>query len=102
VEAPNLTEGAVKPKADLLLVENFRQPVNLDDSPALIAAELMEEANRFSQKGRLEAAQRWKIKRLLLPSKYTNVFDLRDLAEDKTLYDYKDLQEYKERAKKIL
>ncbi|UCC96142.1 MAG: hypothetical protein JSW40_05190, partial [Candidatus Omnitrophota bacterium] len=25
-----------------------------------------------------------------------------DLAEDKTLYDYKDLQEYKERAKKIL
>ncbi|MBN2120638.1 MAG: hypothetical protein JW734_06255 [Candidatus Omnitrophica bacterium] len=102
VGAPNLTEEATKPKADLLLVENFRQPVNLDDPPALIAAELMEEANRFSQRGRLEAAERWKIRRLLLPSKYTNVFDLRDLVEDKTLYEYKDLQEYKERAKTIL
>jgi len=102
VEAPNLTEGAVKPKADLLLVEEFKRPVNLDDSPALIAAKLMEEASRFSQKGRFEAAERWKIKRLLLPSTYTNVFDLRDLTEDKTLYEHKDLQEYKERAKTIL
>ncbi|MFC1703307.1 MG2 domain-containing protein [Candidatus Omnitrophota bacterium] len=101
-EASNLAEGAVKPKADVLLVENFRQRVNVDDSPALIAAELMEEANRFNQKGRLEAAERWKIKRLLLPSQHTNIFDLRDLVEDKTLYEYNDLQEYKERAKKIL
>ncbi len=102
VEALKVTEGMIKPKADLLLVEEFKQPVNLDDSPELIAAELMEEAGRFNQKGRLEASERWKIKRLLLPSKYPNVFDLRELSEDKALYDYKDLLEYRERAKKIL
>ncbi|MCM8800467.1 MAG: hypothetical protein NC912_00410 [Candidatus Omnitrophica bacterium] len=102
VEAPNLSEGAFKPKADLLLVEEFKQSVNLDDSPALTAAQLLEEANRFSQKGRFEAAERWKIKRILLPLKYPNLFDLRELTEDKTLYEDKDLQEYKERAKNIL
>ena len=102
VEALKITEGMIKPKADLLLVEEIKLPVNLEDSPALIAAELMEAASRFSQKGRLEAAQRCKIKRLLLPATYPNLFDLRDLAENKTLFDQKDLLEYKERAKNIL
>ncbi len=101
-EVSYVTEGSVKPEADMLLVEKFKQPVDLDNSPALIAAELMEEASRFKQKGRLEAAERWRIKRLLLPTKYTNLFDLRDLAEDRTRYDYSDMQEYNERAKNIL
>ena len=102
VETSYVTEGTVKPEANLLLVEEFKQPVNLDDSPALLAAELMEMASGFKPKGRLEAAERWRIKRLLLPSKYTSIFDFRDLAEDKTSYDYKDLQEYKDRARNIL
>ncbi len=100
--ASYVAEGTVKPEADLLLVEEFIHPVNLQDPPALLAAELMENASRFSQRGRLEAAERWKIKRLLLPSKYTTAFDLKNLAEDKTLYDYKDLQKYRERSKHIL
>ena len=72
----HVTEETVKPEADLLLVEEFKQPVNLEDPPALLAAELIEEASRFAKRGRLEAAERWKIKRLLLPLKYTNIFDL--------------------------
>ena len=46
-EASYITKGSVKPEAALLLVEEFKQPVDLDDSPALLAAELMEEASRF-------------------------------------------------------
>jgi uncharacterized protein YfaS (alpha-2-macroglobulin family) len=101
-EASNLTEGNDKPMASLLMVEEFKQPVDLDNSPALLAAEVMEEAGKFGTEGRIEAGERWKIGRLLLPLKYTNIFDLRDLAEDKTLYDGKDLQEYRGRAKSIL
>jgi len=101
-EASYTTEGSVKPEARLLLVEEFKKSVDLDDSPALLAAELMEEASRFNTKRRLEAAERWRIKRLLLPQRYTNLFDLRNLADDKNIYDYKDTQEYNERAKKIL
>ncbi len=89
-EAPYIKEGSVRPEADLVLVEEFKQPVDLDDPSALLAAELMEEASRFNPKGRLEAVERWRIGRLLLPSKYTNLFDL------------KNLQEYRERSKDIL
>lgn len=97
-----IEEGADKPNANLLLVEKFDQPVNLDDSPALLAAELMEKASSFQIEGRLEASERWRIKRLLLPSKHTNLFNLRDMAEDKDLYDHMDIQEYKSVAKGIL
>ena len=89
-EASYVKEGSVRPEANSILVEEFEQPVDLDDPPALLAAELMEEASRFNPKGRLEAVERWRIKRLLLPSKYTNLFAL------------KDLQESRERAKNIL
>jgi len=101
-DAQYITEETVRPEANQLLVDEFKQPVNLDAPPALLAAELMEEANRFKPKRRLEAAERWKIRRLLLPSIYTNLFDLKDFADDKTSYDYRDLLEYKERAKNIL
>ncbi|MFC1646024.1 alpha-2-macroglobulin [Candidatus Omnitrophota bacterium] len=102
VEANNLAEGEVKPRADLLLKEKFQLPVDLGDSPALIAAELMEEAGRVISKNRLEAAERWRIQRIGLALKRQNLFDLRDLAEDKTLFDYKDVQQCQERSKKIL
>lgn len=98
----DVNEENDKPKASLLMVEEFKQPVEPDNSPALLLAELMEEASRFETEGRVEASERWRIERLLLPLKYINLFDLRDLAEDKTLYDYKDLQEYREHAKSIL
>ncbi len=101
-EAPRLPEGNVKPKADLLLVEEFKKPVDLEDPSALLAAELMEEASNIGDKDRLEASERLKIKRILLPSNYTNNFDLRNLAEDETSYDYSDSQEYGRRAKDIL
>jgi len=101
-EVSYAAEGIVKPEADLLLSREFKRPVNLRDPPALLAAELLEKASRFSQRGRLEAAERWRIKRLLLPLRHTNAFDLKDLAEDKTLYDYRDLEKYRDRAKDIL
>lgn len=101
-EASKLTEGIIKPKASLLLTEEFDRAVNLDDSTGLLVAELMGKASRFRPKGRLEATERWKIKQLLLPLKYTHLFDLKDLAEDKALYDYKDLQEYNRQAEDIL
>jgi uncharacterized protein YfaS (alpha-2-macroglobulin family) len=101
-EVSFIAEGIVKPEADLLLFREFKRPVNLQDPPALLAAELLEEASRFSQRRRLEAAERWRIKRLLLPLRYSNAFDLKGLAEDKTLFDYKDYQKYRERTKDIL
>ncbi|MFH0732635.1 MAG: alpha-2-macroglobulin family protein [Candidatus Omnitrophota bacterium] len=101
-ETEYANDGAAKPKADLLSAEEFNLPVNLEDPPALLAAELIGEAGRFNQERRLEAAERWKIKRLLLPLEYTNLFDLRDLAQDKALYDDEDSKEYRRRAKDIL
>ncbi|MFC1752728.1 alpha-2-macroglobulin [Thermoproteota archaeon] len=61
--------GETQPKAELLLVEDFKYPVNLEDFWSLLTAELMEEASRFGKKDRLEASERWKIRRLLLPLK---------------------------------
>jgi uncharacterized protein YfaS (alpha-2-macroglobulin family) len=101
-EAQSAAGETIKPKADLFLVEEFERPVNLDDLPLILAAELMEEANRTNLRSRLEAGERWKIKRILLPLKYTNMFNLTELADDKTLYDDSDLKEYERRAKDIL
>ncbi|MFH1283112.1 MAG: MG2 domain-containing protein [bacterium] len=51
---------------DKLLVGEFKTPLNFDDTPTLIAAELMEIAGRFKTNHRIEASERWKIERLLL------------------------------------
>ena len=101
-EAPLITEKTVRPVAEIFLTENFEHAVSPEDPAALLAAELMEEASRSEQKGRLEAAERWKIERLLLPSRYGNAFDLKALADDKNIYDYKDSQAYLARAQEIL
>ena len=101
-EASEITEKTVRPDAEIILKETFEQAVNPKDPAALLAAELMEEASRSEQKGRLEAAERWKIQRLLLPSRYANAFDLKALADDKNVYDYKDPQAYLARAQEVL
>ncbi|HEX9916424.1 MAG TPA: MG2 domain-containing protein, partial [candidate division Zixibacteria bacterium] len=101
-EASYVVENAVCPGAELLLVEKFKRSVDLNGPPALLAAELMEEASRFGGTGRLEANERWKIRRLLLPLRYSNLFNLKGLAEDKTLYDGKDLRVCRDHTKAIL
>jgi len=102
VEARRVTKKAVRPEAESLLAEKFRSLVHLEDPPALLVAELMEEASHKSETNRLEATERWKIKRLLLPLKHYDLFDLKGLAEDKTIQDGKDLVECRNRAKEIL
>ena len=101
-EASYVVENAVRPGAELLLVEKFKCSVDLSDLPALLAAELIEEASRFGGMTRLEASERWKIRRLLLPLRYSNLFDLKNLAEDKTVYDGKDLLACRDHTKAIL
>jgi uncharacterized protein YfaS (alpha-2-macroglobulin family) len=76
--------------AELLLVETFDRSVNLKDPPALLVAELMEEASHQNNKIRQEARERWKIKRLLLPLRHHG------------LYVHKDYARYQNRAREIL
>jgi uncharacterized protein YfaS (alpha-2-macroglobulin family) len=102
VEARRVIEETVRPDASLILTEEFTSPVDLDDPPALLAAELMEKANHESQRTRLEARERWKIRRLLLPIKNNNLFDLKAVAEDKTVYDGNDFVRSRSLAKEIL
>ncbi|MCK4533299.1 hypothetical protein KAU39_05885, partial [bacterium] len=95
-------EKNVRPEAKLLLVDKFKKKIKFSDSPALLTAELMESSGLFVSRERLEANERWKIKRVLLPLKYTNLFDLRNLAGDKTVYDVQDLNVCRKRTKEIL
>ncbi|MFH1313224.1 MAG: alpha-2-macroglobulin family protein [Candidatus Eisenbacteria bacterium] len=92
----------IKPRAEMLLVEDFDREVDLNDAPALLAAELMEEATRMGGRGRPEARERWKIRRLLLPLRFPHLFDLADLAFDETVYDHEDLRVYRQETKQIL
>ena len=70
-----------RPPAVPVLAENFDEPVDTDAHPAMLAAALMEEAYRFRTEGRLEAAERWRIRRLLLPIRNWHRFDPVGLAE---------------------
>ncbi len=98
-EASDVNVGELKPNEDLLLVKDFNRPLSFNDPPVLLAAVLMETASRFHQEGRLEAAERWKIKRLLLPEEHPNRFDM---VFGLLVYEEKDLLEYGEQAKEIL
>jgi uncharacterized protein YfaS (alpha-2-macroglobulin family) len=102
VEARHDFELMTQPDASQILDEEFNSPVDLTDPPALLAAELMEEASRQLQRNRIEAGERWKIRRLLLPVKLNNIFNLKAVAEDKSIYDGKDYSESRALAKKIL
>jgi len=73
--------GEELPRAALVLVEEFDEPVDMDSHPSMLAAALMEEASRFRPEGRREAAERWRIRRLLLPLRNWMRFDPSGLAE---------------------
>lgn len=94
------------PRAELLLAEAYNliedRDVDAGESAVVSAATLMEEASRFHKNKRQEAAERWKIRRLLLPLTYSNFFDFRDLSGQTDKYDAEDLKSYQERAKDIL
>lgn len=102
IEARRDLENMTQPDGAHILDEEFNRPVDLTDPPALLAAELMEEASRQSQWNRIETSERWKIKRLLLPIKQNNIFNLKAVAEDKSIYDGKDYSESRILAKEIL
>ncbi len=74
-EADNLAEGETKPAAQELLESIYSRAVNPADPPALLAAAVMAAAGRDPGKIRREAAERWRIKRLLLPIQYARLFD---------------------------
>ncbi len=76
-EATKISGKAARPSGEELIAGTFDRPVNLDDPPALLAAEIMEEAAGFETKKREEAAERWKVRRLMLPVR-RHVFDLKD------------------------
>jgi uncharacterized protein YfaS (alpha-2-macroglobulin family) len=90
------------PRAGMLLVEDFDRGVDLRDPPPLLAAQLMEQAYRLKGRNRLEARERWKIRRLLLPLKVPYLFDLSALAPDEAVYDSEDLRVYRDGAAEIL
>lgn len=99
---PYLSKQLIKPRGELLAVEEFTRPIDFEDPPGLLAAEIMEHASRLDPRGRLEATERWKIRRLLLPLRHSELFDLRNLAEDTTVNDLKDVAEYGRNSKNIL
>jgi uncharacterized protein YfaS (alpha-2-macroglobulin family) len=102
IEARRLGGKAIGPDAELLLAERFEGLVHPEDPPALLAARLMEEASYEKRGNRLEASERWRIRRLLLPLKHYGLFDLKTVVEDGTVQDVKDLVEARKRAKEIL
>ncbi len=77
-----VTEGAARPDGDPLLVADWEHEVSLDDPPALLAASLMEEAGRDPSRARRQAAEMWKIARLMLPV-HSGHFDVKDSEEAK-------------------
>ena len=50
---------------ELIVRDEFERDVNLEDSPFLLSAELMEQASKLYINGRAEACERWRIKRLI-------------------------------------
>ncbi len=79
-----------RPQEDIFLVENFRLPVDIQDSPGMLALELIEEASRLRSAVRFEAGERWEIERLIFP------------FQNAHLYDFKDIEAARRKAKAIL
>jgi uncharacterized protein YfaS (alpha-2-macroglobulin family) len=88
--------------AGLLLVDDFDRPVNLSDPPALLAAELLEEASRFHPEGRLQAGELRRIMRLRLPITHSAFFDFSGLAGDEAAQSKDGAGIYAERSTAIL
>lgn len=101
-QAQGAAYRSVLPEAGEFLVEDFKQAPDLSSPPVLLAAQLMEEASRLGRNNRLEAAERWKIKRLLLVLKYRHLFDMKGLAGDRMVFDGHDSVVCRVRSKEIL
>ena len=83
VKSKEITEKTVYPDIQQFLLADFKIPVNQKDPPILLAAETMTEAGRFKIKHRREAAERWRINRLLLPLNYTNLCNTQKIIQEK-------------------
>jgi hypothetical protein len=86
---------------DMLLTAEFSRPVSYRDPPGLLAAEVMEAAGHLGGE-REEAAERWRIRRLLLPLTHPDFFDLSPVAGDTAAVDTMDLPQYRKAAAEIL
>jgi len=95
-------EDNAKVDATVLLVDRFDRPVDLSDPPALLAAELLEEAGRYYPEGRVQAGEHRKIQRLRLPSNYPAYFDFGGLVGDEPSRGEDALGVYEDRSKHIL
>ncbi|MEO0225848.1 MAG: MG2 domain-containing protein, partial [candidate division WOR-3 bacterium] len=80
----NLTEVEDKPEIERFLVKDFNLPVNPQDSPLLLSAELMEEAGRNRSRQDLQAGEEWRMERVLLAEKYYDAFAYSDVEPDGT------------------
>ena len=73
------------PEAVGLLADDFNQPLQLNDPPGLLAAELIESLTRLHGDQYQETRERWKIIRLLLPVQQYYLFSF---PKDKNYTDY--------------
>lgn len=92
VEASAIREDAVRPAASELIVDEFSRPVSFDDAPALLAPAVMEAVGTIQKSRRREANERWKVRRLILPTDY----GLYEWGEEEQR------EELREKAKQIL
>lgn len=73
------------PAAMPLLADVFERPLDVNDPQGLVAAELIEALIREHGTADTEARERWKIRRLLLPTQYSYLFAY---SENKNYTDY--------------
>ncbi|MBN2143670.1 MAG: hypothetical protein JW774_03505 [Candidatus Aureabacteria bacterium] len=102
VEEASASKEDAKPRPEPFLVREWKAPLNWKDPPLIKTASIFEEAGRFACEKRLEAAERWKIKRLMLPLNQTHLMDFRTLSDDRSVTDNKDYKIYRTRAIEVL
>ncbi|MEI7999702.1 MAG: hypothetical protein WCH62_09400, partial [Candidatus Omnitrophota bacterium] len=73
------------PEALPLLADEYQQPLDMNDQPGVMAAELIEALIRLHGNDQSEARERWKIMRLALPIQN---YSLYSFPKDKFYYDY--------------
>ena len=78
----------VWPKASEILKESFDRPFASKDPGPLAAAELLNEAAVSAPNARVKEA--FNKERMILPYGHMNLFDIKDLAEDRAISDYRD------------
>lgn len=81
----NPENKAPNPEATALLADDFTQPLQFNDPSGLLAAELIETLVRLHGEQNIEARERWKIVRLLLPVGQNFLYTF---PKDKNYFDY--------------